>query len=381
MIKRHKPHVLSAALLMFSMHAHAQSSVTLFGILDEGINYTNNVGGHSAWQVAGGLLSTTRWGIKGTEDLGGGLHAVFDLESGFALENGQLLYGGRLFGFQSSVGLQSDSLGTLTAGRQFDTVADTIGPLTANGSWAGFLFSHPLDNDNTDATFHVSNSVKYISPSYAGLSATAMYGFGNMAGAFARNRMYGVGLNYSYQSLSVAAVYEDLSSPGSTPGGAIATDDIGFSAANQKIYGIGVNYGIGQVTLGSVYTHVNVGQPDSSIYVGNLGLDNAHLTFDNIEVNARYSLTPAFILGGMYTYTRGGLSQGGAKQTLHWNQVGALAQYLLSKRTSVYSQVVYQNVSGGTTGTPLDVAYIPGLSGPSSNGHQVVARIGINHSF
>jgi len=363
------------------MHAHAQSSVTLFGVIDEGINYTNNVGGHSAWQVAGGLLSTTRWGIKGTEDLGGGLHAVFDLESGFALENGQFLYGGRQFGYQSYVGLQSDNLGTLTAGRQFDTVADTIGLLTANGSWAGFLFSHPLDNDNTDATFHVNNSVKYTSLSYAGLSATAMYGFGNMAGAFSRNRAYGVGLNYSYQSLSVAAVYEDLSSPGSTPVGTIATDDIGLSAANQKIYGIGMNYGIGQATLGTVYTHVNVSQPGSSIYVGNLGLDNAHLTFDNIEVSAKYNLTPALILGGMYTYTRASLSQGGAKETLHWNQVGALAQYLLSKRTSVYTQVVYQNVSGGTTGTPLDVAYIPGLSGPSSNGHQVVARIGINHSF
>ncbi|MGU7784766.1 porin [Burkholderia sp. PU8-34] len=373
--------LISAGFLIGCANAHAQSSVLLFGVLDEGINYTNNAGGKSSWQMTGGELATSRWGIKGDEDLGGRLHAIFDLESGFALENGQLGYGGRLFGFQSYVGLKSDSFGTLTLGRQFDTVSDTIGPLTANGSWAGFLFSHPLDNDNTDASFHSNNAVKYTSPTIAGLSGTAMYGLSNVAGGFARNRMMGVGLNYAYQTLSVAAVYENLSGPGSTTTGALTPDDTGFVAGNQKIYGIGVNYGIGTVTLGAVYSHVNVSQPDASLYVGSLGLSNARLTFDNIEVNARVNLTPAFLVGAMYTYTRGGVDQAGVKSTLHWNQAGAMAQYLLSKRTSVYTQLVYQQVAGGATGTPLDGALIPGGPGASSNGHQIIARVALNHTF
>jgi predicted porin len=61
--------------------------------------------------------------------------------------------------------------------------------------------------------------------------------------------------------------------------------------------------------------------------------------------------------------------------------VGLIAQYLLSKRTSVYSQVVYQTLSGGTTGTVLDNAFIPGFAGVSSNSHQIVVRVAINHAF
>ncbi|MGN4224170.1 porin, partial [Burkholderia gladioli] len=117
------------ACLVASCGAHAQSSVTLFGVLDEGINYTSNAGGHSAWQQTSVDLVTSRWGIKGNEDLGGGLHAIFDLESGFQVDSGRIYYGDRVFGYQSYVGLQSERFGTITFGRQFDTVADTIAPL------------------------------------------------------------------------------------------------------------------------------------------------------------------------------------------------------------------------------------------------------------
>ena len=89
----------------------------------------------------------------------------------------------------------------------------------------------------------------------------------------------------------------------------------------------------------------------------------------------------AFLVGGMYTYTRGGLDQAGVKSSLHWNQFGAMAQYLLSKRTSVYTQVAYQLVGGSATGTPLDGALVPGSPGASSNGHQIVARVALNHTF
>ncbi|WP_042298165.1 porin [Paraburkholderia bannensis] len=374
--------LIFSALGAFSSHAFAQSSVMLFGVIDEGLNYASNVGGKSSWQTASGDLAISRWGLKGSEDLGGGLHAIFDLESGFALDNGAAAYGGRLFGYQSYVGLQSDSYGTLTFGRQFDSVADTVGLLTANGNWAGFLFSHPLDNDNTDATYHASNAVKYTSPTWAGFSATALYGFSNQAGAFANNRIFSAGLNYTWQTLTLAAVYADLGAPGANASGAIASDDMGFAARNQKTWGIGANYGIGEATLGLVYTRANVMDPQSSIYVGALGLgEHSSLKFDNIEVNARYNVTPAVIVGAMYTYTHAALDQDTGRASLHWNQWGAMVKYLFSKRTSVYGQVIYQAVSGGNTGTALDGAYVPGSAGVSSNSHQVVARIAMNHTF
>jgi predicted porin len=371
---------LAVGLLFASAGAYAQSSVTLFGAIDEGINFTNNVAGSKAYQMAGGDLLTSRWGLKGSEDLGGGLHALFDVESAFNLESGTLGYGGRLFGYQSYVGLQSDSLGTVTLGRQYDSISDTVGLLTATGDWAGYLFAHPLDNDDADGTYHASNSIKFTSNTYAGLSGTALYGFSNQPGGFAQNRIFTAGLNYTYSTLTVAAAYADLSGPGTNATGAIAADDSGFTARNQKTYGIGANYGIGAATLGLVYTHVNVEQPTSSIYVGDLGSNTSALKFDNLEFNLRYNFTPAFLVGGMYTYTRAKVDQSGDESSLHWNQLGLLVQYNLSKRTTLYSQFVYQKVSGNS-GTVLDDAYIPGSAGVSSNSHQVVGRVAITHSF
>jgi predicted porin len=111
--------------------AHAQSNVTLYGIIDTGVNYTNNVqtaktatglkGGSQVAMIEGGSagLQGSRWGLRGTEDLGGGLKSLFVLESGFYSNNGALTQGGAMFGRQAYVGL-SNSIGTLTLGRQYD---------------------------------------------------------------------------------------------------------------------------------------------------------------------------------------------------------------------------------------------------------------------
>ncbi|RQM47103.1 porin [Paraburkholderia bannensis] len=371
---------VAAGVALVSTTAFAQSSVTLYGVLDEGLNFTNNAGGSKAYQMSTADLAVSRFGLKGSEDLGGGLHAIFQLDNGFDINSGKLSYGGRLFGYGAMVGLQSDSLGTLTAGRQFDSITDVLGPLTANGNWAGTLFSHPLDNDNTDATFHVSNSVKFTSNVYAGFSATALYGFSNEAGGFAQNRAFSAGLKYTLDTLTVGAVYANLSSPGATQVGSVATDDSGFIAGNQKIYGIGANYGIGSATLGLVYTHTKIAQPTGSIWLGDLGFSDASLKYDNVEANVKYDFTPSFSVGGMYTYTRASLTNGGQQSSLHWNEAGLMAMYLLSKRTTLYAQALYQKVSG-SSGTVLDNAYIPGSAGPSSNSHQILTRIAISHSF
>ncbi|MFP3555460.1 porin [Paraburkholderia sp. SIMBA_049] len=372
--------IVVVGFLCLSPAANAQSSVTLFGALDEGVNFTNNVGGEKEWQTSGVDLVTSRWGIKGTEDLGGGLRGMFDLESGIALDNGNAYYGGRLFGYQSYVGLQSDIVGTLTLGRQFDTVTDTIGLMTANGNWGGYLFSHPVDNDNTDASFHANNSVKYTSPGIAGFTVMGLYGFSNAAGQFEANRMYGVGLKYAYKSFTAAAVYEDLSSPGGNANGSVASDDYGFVASNQKIYGAGIAYGLGAAGIGITYTHVALQQPRSSIYLGDLGTDVTSMRFDNFEANVKYNITPTLFFGAMYTYSRTNVGRAESRSSLHWNQVGLMAQYSLSGRTALYAQTIYQKISGRSN-TVFDGAYVPGSAGISSNSHQIVGRLGITHTF
>jgi predicted porin len=112
--------------MMLCGAAHAQNSVTLYGLIDEGVNFTNNAGSGSAGNAAG-----SRWGVRGSEDLGSGLSAIFRLEGGFNASNGEFGQEGRLFGRQAYVGLQSDRYGTLTLGRQYDPTVDLFSSITA----------------------------------------------------------------------------------------------------------------------------------------------------------------------------------------------------------------------------------------------------------
>lgn len=242
------------SLACFGAVAHAQSSVTLYGMLDAGIAYTNNQSGKSAWQQGSGLLSNTVFGLSGNEDLGGGLHALFRLESGFNLNNGTQSYRNTLFGRRAYVGLQSDRYGALTLGRQYDAVVDYLGPLAmANNGDGNNLASHPFDNDNLDDSFYIDNAVKYTSPTLAGWQFGGLYGFGNAAGGFANNRAYSAGVSYANGPVSVGAAYLQLNRGGLTAGGALSTIDApNFPAVRQRVMGAGGSYAFDRLTIGAV---------------------------------------------------------------------------------------------------------------------------------
>jgi predicted porin len=80
----------SLALLAVAGTAQAQSAVTLYGIVDDGFNWTSNSGGHNLYNLSSGVMQASRWGMRGREELGGGLAALFVLENGFDLNNGSL---------------------------------------------------------------------------------------------------------------------------------------------------------------------------------------------------------------------------------------------------------------------------------------------------
>src|SRR5579863_3071815 len=117
----YKP-ILAAALCVSCNAVYAQSSVTLFGVVDVEVLHRAGVGGGSQTLMTEGALQGSRWGLKGSEDLGGGWKTVFQLENGFAVFNGKLDQQGQLFGRQAWVGLSNDSgnfSNTLTFGRQY----------------------------------------------------------------------------------------------------------------------------------------------------------------------------------------------------------------------------------------------------------------------
>ncbi|SDI81726.1 porin [Paraburkholderia phenazinium] len=371
----------------FALPVFAQSSITLYGVIDEGINYTSNAGDKSAYQLESGYAQGSRWGLKGSEDLGSGLKAIFDLENGFDVNSGALGQGGRMFGRQAFVGLTAANYGTVTLGRQYDSVVDYLAQATANGNWGGYLLSHPYDNDNTDNSFRVNNTIKYASPDFAGLQFGGTYSFSNDTN-FANNRQYSLGGQYTNGGLLVTGAYLQADNPGLTTNGAIATDDANFISERLRIFGGGVNYTFGAATLGFVYTNTNVGEPaatDTSAYVGSITAPNGGsvtaIKFQNFEVNGKYQFTPAFFVGVQYVYTAATMDATSGNENPKYHTFGLMADYNLSKRTDFYFQAAYQKVAGDKTDTVLDDAYIPGSAGASSSSNQFAVRAAIRHKF
>ncbi|MCG1041621.1 porin [Mycetohabitans sp. B8] len=362
---------------MFATAAHAQSSVTLYGLIDAGITYTNSQGGRANWQETSGAVNGSRWGLRGAEDLGGGLKAIFTLENGFNIGNGDTGQD-RLFGRQAFVGLASDQYGAVTLGRQYDSVVDYLGPLALTGTqYGGTQFAHPFDNDNLDNSFRVNNSVKYQSPDFEGFKFGALYGFSNQAGNFANNRAYSVGASYNYGPLNVAAAYLQLNNNATGAvnlSGAVSDDDTTFFAGRQRTWGAGLSYAFGPATAGFVFTQTKLDNAFGIANTSAIGLPaNSDLRFNNYEVNGRYNLTPALSVAGAYTYTDGKLNGESPK----WHQFSLQTAYALSKRTDVYLQGEYQKVIESKTGF---TATINGLA-PSSFDKQVAVTAGLRHRF
>ncbi|PQV43261.1 porin [Paraburkholderia sp. BL21I4N1] len=365
--------------------AFAQSTVTLYGLIDEGLDYTNNVGGNKVYDLQSGYAQGSRWGLKGSEDLGGGVTAVFKIESGFNVNNGKLGEGGLGFGRSAFVGLSDSRFGTVTLGRQYDSLVDYLAQTTANGNWAGYLFAHPYDNDNTDNTFRVNNTVKYSSPTFAGFQFGGTYSFSNDTN-FANNRQYSLGGQYANGGLLVAAAYLQANNPSASAGGAVNNGgDENFLAKRLRVFGGGVNYTFGSATAGFVYTNTDITAPLSTTYISGSILPTtgtlSALKFQNFELNFKYQFTPAFYAGAQYIYTLERFEASSGTESPKIHSVGVMADYNLSKRTDVYLQGAYQKVAGDKTNTALDLAYVPGAADASSTQNQVVIRAAIRHKF
>ncbi|WP_345814999.1 porin [Paraburkholderia sp. PREW-6R] len=380
----------AATLALFAGAAHAQSSVTLYGIIDAGISYVNNsktaTGHDNLFKYDDGVAQGSRWGLRGTEDLGGGLKALFVLENGFNSGNGTLGQGGALFGRQAYVGLSQNNVGSLTFGRQYSFSTDYLGGSYANGGQtvAGNYAYHINDVDQLTSS-RINNSVKFSSANFSGLTFGALYGFSNQAGAFAgapatgttaapvagSSRAYSFGVNYANGPFGVGAAYTDIRYPSqSTP--AFSTTIANVATGNirdLRTFGVGGRYAIGAATLWALYTNTRF-EP----------ITGGSTTFTAYEAGAKYAFTPAITAAAGYTYMHLGDANRG-----HWNQADLSVDYALSKRTDVYALGIYQIAAGrnGTADVQAQIGSSTSYFNTSGTGsdNQLAFRVGIRHKF
>jgi predicted porin len=371
---------LTVSLAAASSQAMAQSSVTLYGVVDAGVSYSNNVDGGSQVYARSGSMSGGRWGLKGTEDLGGGMKAIFRLENGFNIYSGALGQGSREFGRSAYVGLQTAQFGTLTLGRQYDPIADLEGAFDGDGVF-GSIFVTSGDVDNSDASLRFNNAIKYTSPVYAGLQFEGMYALGGVAGDVSAGNAISGAVLYSMSGLNLAGgyLYTKNNNTTANTAGFVADNQVtkGYTLQNgsfQTIHAAGA-YTFNKFTVGARYSNSQY-----KTYVTTAVVTGTE-KFNVGSGYVAYQFTPSLKAAVNYSYTK---SSGVTSAT--YNQISAGVDYFLSKTTDVYALAGYTKASGSNvnaTGTAIvsATASVGDFSDTSSNNKQVMAVVGIRHKF
>lgn len=356
-----------SATSLSSVTAHAQSSVTLYGLIDVSTVYTTNQGGGSSIAMASGTTRGSRFGLLGSEDLGGGTRAIFRLENGFDVTDGSLGQGGLMFGRQAYVGLENDRLGRLTFGRQYESMVDYVAQLTA-ADWSVYM-EHPGDMDLTNRGVRVNNAVRYAN-SYGGFTGSAMYSFGGVAGSFGSNSMWSLGGSYADGPLYVGFGMTYARQPGNLSPGTFWKDTnsaVGaYALAAHSFFtvGGGASYQLGKTKLSADVTHVEYTE----------GFEGQDVNFMNYEINGMYFFTPALSAGLGVTYTDGSVDASGADP--RYVQYNAVLNYALSKRTQLYAFATMQRALGDA-----QVAQVTQFIAASSSNKQSAVGIGLRHAF
>jgi predicted porin len=403
--------VPAIASLAITSTACAQSSVTLYGLIDEGITYVNSAQtGRTSGGLTGGPqfaltdghatgVAGSRWGLRGTEELGAGLKANFVIENGFMANTGTLAQGGAEFGRQAYVGLSGD-FGALTLGRQYDPLINFVQPFAAAGTWAGYMGSHADDVDNLSNTNRINNAVKFTSATYDGFKMAAMYSLGGAAGHATQNQIWSIAGGYTGASFAFGVGYLNARDPnvsfyGNTPNkGSAAVNNIGSagsaatpeaypvyagyaSAKTLQIVGAGASYTVGSAIIGLILTNTRFEGMGSSSGPNPFGYAGSAM-FTSIDLNARYRVTPMLQLAIGFDYTgRSSVKNDGGAKYLEMN---AAIDYSLSKRTDLYALLAAQRVSGVDSLGQPGVASIAGFN-PSTTDKQVAFRLGVIQRF
>lgn len=325
-----KKTLVAAAALAFVGAASAQSSVTLYGKIDWEVvskttrAATTGVRTNPGIKVDSAGLSGSRWGMKGSEDLGGGMSAIFDLQGGFSVDDGITAQTGagaswqgtagvagnaRIFGRQAYAGLKG-GFGQITAGRQYAAYDNAFGQIDAQGytsnSAMGTVFCAGGHCD-AGGPGRVDNQLTYFTPAMGGFSAQVSWAPGEnaVAGGAGAGKYFGIGLGYANGPLNVQFATESLKPAA------------GGTTTNAWILG-------GSYDLGAVRPYIAYERAKNKAGLGT--------TDKGWSLGAAAPIGPVTVSAGWARET----NKTGAAAANTVSGFGAQAVYALSKRTNVY---------------------------------------------
>ncbi len=328
MKKKYLATVMLAAFGVMASSAYAQSNVTIYGIVDTGVEYINNANAKkdSLVRLNSGAMNTSRLGFRGTEDLGGGLKAVFQLESGIKVDTGAQ-DAADFFGRQANVGLEG-SWGRIVAGRSYTTTYDFIGQFDPMGYSASYSWinSAGATGDRKDGMqTNLPNLVKYAGK-FGDFKVGATYGFGEVAGNNSDSAKLDLGAGYDRGPLRLAATV-------------------------QRLNGTANGFGIyDKATI----THLAGDYQISDAWGIDLGYRNYKKTFANNATDLRsnfywsgvtYQTTPALTLIALLSYQD--IKNVVVNTDADPYMLSLRAKYALSKRTDLYVSGAYAKAKNG----------------------------------
>ncbi|RXV65362.1 porin [Burkholderia stabilis] len=312
--------------------AHGQSSVSLYGLADAFVGEVHPAGAAgNAWQVGSGGMTTSYWGMSGTEDLGGGMKAVFTLESFYRINGGQAgsFPGQSFFGRNAFVGL-SGHFGELTLGR--NTAPLFVSTLLFNPFGNSFVFSpivvhsflgSAMGAASLQSDTAIDNSLLYQTPEVAGLSGSVLYSNAGAAG-HAGQANYSANVLYFAGPFSATAAVQSLHTASLFLNGATA----------QTAWMVGGAYRLRVVKLFAQYERVD---------------NNNHVTDDTAQLGASVRIG----LGSVLMSWAGTRRRPSVGDHLRWSTFALGYDYPLSKRTDVYAAWRYDTITGVSTGNSV----------------------------
>ena len=339
-----------ASLALVSGWAAAQSSVTVYGIVDVGLlTSSRSAAGGSTTSMASGGIAPSIWGFRGTEDLGNGLKATFNLEGHLDASTGADV--GPQFRRQSNLGLSSPEWGSVTLGNQYSPAVLAFAATDPRGLRENFSGLYPWaynsgalttgNNTNNDVGVFMQNAVTYsntLGPVNLGVSYSLEK---------ARGGVLALGVTYR-GPVTVSAAYQATNLPGTT-------------SRQSTLYTLGAAYAMGDIT-GKVNYLRGVNKNAALVETSDVGVFGLGLDW---KTSANNTVMAAIYLGKNKTNS--------ADKT---TTLVVADEYALSKRTTVYGQAAFAKARSGATLLTTAVA-----GGTVANATTTQLNVGIKHAF